>query len=158
MSQWSTAWSIFLSDGSRWAPLAFHSSVILVARSGKRVCALRPSPIVTGLRGTSTLLTTALPLRHDRTNFSSLAIVRCSIGCGSCGVVSVSRGGPGTWASALSRDMVDHTAVIRRKQIRHINKSIIGIMLISESSDLRPPPPPSTLTPPIDVSSWIPKR
>src|SRR6185295_3604740 len=51
------------------------------------------------------------------------------------------------------RAMCDHTAVMRRNEIVTIRRSMNGIMLISESSDLRPPPPPPTLTPPILVYS-----
>src|SRR5579872_4339518 len=52
------------------------------------------------------------------------------------------------------RAMWVHTAVISRNEMVTIRRSIIGIMLISESSVLRrPPPPPPTSTPPISSYS-----
>src|SRR5262245_33518448 len=57
------------------------------------------------------------------------------------------------------RDMCDQTAVMRRNEIVTIRRSIIGIMLISESSALRVPAPVlPTLTPAIDGSSHSGRR
>src|SRR5260370_6754706 len=107
------------------------------------------------LGGTSIESTVVSPCFHTRTNLSSERISTWSCFSGSIFSCSTSgRGGPGTWASALIRAMWVHTAVIRRNEMVTISKSIIGIMLISESSDLRfPPPPPPTSTPPIRSST-----
>src|SRR3954463_5108804 len=51
------------------------------------------------------------------------------------------------------RAMCDHTAVMSRKEIVTMRRSIIGIILISESSFRLPPPPPPTSTPPIGHSA-----
>jgi hypothetical protein len=51
------------------------------------------------------------------------------------------------------------TAVMRRNEIVTMRRSIIGIMLISESRDLLPPLPPlSTLTPPMLAPELAPER
>src|SRR5580700_7939475 len=104
---------------------------------------------MSSLRGTSIVLMTVPACFQMRTNFSVPRISTWSCFSGSCFSTSWSGlGGPGTWASALMRAMFVHTAVIRRNEMVTMRRSIIGIMLISESSDLLPfPPPPPTSTP-----------
>ena len=68
---------------------------------------------------------------------SSDGIMTCSCFSGSTRRGATSGGVPGTSAFALMRDMCVHTAVMRRNEMVTISRSIIGIMLISESSDLR---------------------
>src|SRR5438105_8642900 len=108
--------------------------------------------VTLSLRGTSTVLITVPACFHTSTNLSGARISTWSCFSGSTLSGSTSRGGPGTCASALMRAMCVHTAVMRRKEIVTIRRSIIGIMLISESVFLRPPPPPPPSTPPMACS------
>ena len=68
------------------------------------------------------------------------------------------RGGPGTRASAgIARTLVTHTAVMRRKAIVHMSRSMNGIMLISLFvARLCPPDCPHVDAPPLDVLLAVP--
>jgi hypothetical protein len=142
-------WSSLRSLASLWPPCWFHSVSSFLARSGKRTILRAPSSTSIGDLGTFSSLTTVEPCFQTRPNSVSL-MCRLSTFSGVVGVSSLfGSGGPGTCASALMREFVTHTAVMRRNAMVTMSRSMNGIMLISLFVARFFPPPSPTSTPPM---------